>query len=150
MFASTIDTLLRQDVDGLQSWLDSFYPSPSRRPRRAWVGRTSEYVVIEALPLPDGYAPDEIDALLLVDNYPSLPPIGIYLLNNGNEHVVAQLRRKFSAFQDRAFHDAPSIEGYTWICYAYANNSWRYRASAPHKGDNLRKFIASFFAEAQQ
>jgi hypothetical protein len=40
MTASTIDTLLRQDVGGLQDWLDSFYPSPSRRHRRAWVGRT--------------------------------------------------------------------------------------------------------------
>ena len=104
---------------------------------------------LQALPLPDGYAPDEIDALLLVDNFPSLPPIGLYVLNHGNDQVVTQLRRRFNAFQDRAFHDAPSIDGYTWICYAYAGNAWRYRASEPHKGDNLRKFVASFFAEAK-
>ena len=149
MFASTIETLLRRDVSALQDWLDAFFPSASGRARRAWLGRTGEYVVIEVLPLPDGYAPDEIDALLLVDNFPSLPPIGLYVLNHGNDQVVAQLRRRFNAFQDRAFHDAPSIDGYTWICYAYAGNAWRYRASEPHKGDNLRKFVASFFAEAK-
>jgi len=143
-----IDALLRWEVANLQDWLDGFYAGAGGRPRRTWLGRTGEYIVIEALPLPDGYAPDEIDALLLVDNFPSLPPIGVYVLNRGNEALVAQLRHRFNAFPNRAFHDAPSIDGYTWICYAYANNAWRYNAATPNKGDNLRKLLASFFAEA--
>ena len=145
--SSRIDTLLRGEVAALQDWLNGFYQG--RKPRRTWLGRTGEYIVVEAMPLPDGFSPDEIDAMLLVDQFPSLPPIGLYVLNRGNEAVVAQLRRRFNAFPDEAFHDAPSIPGYTWICYAYANNAWRYNAASPRKGDNLRKFVASFFAEAQ-
>ena len=132
--SARIDALLRWEVSALQDWLHGFYQG--RKPRRAWLGRTGEYVVIEALPLPDGFEPDEIDAMLLVDHFPSLPPIGIYVLNHGNEGVVSQLRRRFNAFQDRAFHDAPSIPGYTWICYAYADNAWRCRretASGPNR-----------------
>ncbi len=141
--------LLSYEVAHIQDYLDGFYPGPSGRRRRAWVGSTGEFVVIEAMPLPDGYHPDEIDLLLLVDNFPSIPPIGIYMLNRGNEHLVRQLKNRFNAFQNNAYHDAPAIKNYTWLCYAYANNHWRYNASDPRQGDNLRKFLSSFFAEAQ-
>lgn len=141
--------MLRREVAAIQRWFDGFYPGASQRPRVATLGRTGEYIVVQALPLPDGYSPDEVDALLLVDNFPSLPPIGLYLLNAGNESIVRQLRRQFNAFQDQAFHAAPSVPSYTWICYHYANNRWRYNTSDPAKGDNLAKFLASFFSQAK-
>lgn len=144
---AAIDVLLKREADAIQDWLDGFYPAASRRLRRVVVGRTGEYLIVQAMPLPDGYRPDEIDVLLLVDNFPSLPPIGLYVLNRGNEAVVAQLRRKINAFANAAYHSAPSIEGYTWLCYAYADNRWKFNATAPHRGDNLRKYIAAFYAE---
>ena len=141
--------MLQHEVRVMQHWLDGFYPGPSQRTRFAALGRTGEYIVIHALPLPDGYEPDEIDALLLVDNFPSLPPIGLYVLNACNEEIVRQLRRQFNAFQNQAFHAAPSIRGYTWICYHYADNRWHYNPANPARGDNLAKFLASFFAQAK-
>lgn len=143
-----IGNLLGHEVADLQSWLDSFEPSARGRRRRATLGHTQEYVVVKSLPLPDGYRPDEIDVLLLVDNFPSMPPIGLYALTEGNEQVVGQLRDRFNAFRNQAFHEAPPVERYTWICYAYADNAWRYNASDPRRGDNLKKFLASFYAEA--
>lgn len=145
--STRLQELLRWEIDNLQNWLDGFYPGASGRTRRAWLGRTGEYVVVEALPLPDAYAPDEIDVLLLVDNFPSLPPIGLYALNKGNDALIAQMRRRMNAFENQGYHSAASIPGYTWICYAYASNRWRYNAAAPNRGDNLRKFLASFYAE---
>ena len=143
-----IQALIQWEQQWLQRWLDSFSASPSGRRRRAMLARTCEYLVIERLPLPDGYVPDEVDALLLVDQFPTLPPIGIYLLNRGSERIVQQISRRFNAFRNTAFHSAPAIEGYTWICFAYADNQWRYNATAPHRGDNLAKFLGTFFAEA--
>lgn len=145
-----INMMREREVASIQEWLDGFFPPDSGHPRRAWLGRTGEYIIVQSMPLPDIYQPDEIDALLLIDNFPSLPPIGLYVLNAGNERLVAQLSRKMNAFQNRAFHEAPSIDGYTWVCYAYANNRWRYNAAAPSKGDNVRKFLASFFAEVSE
>lgn len=98
-------------------------------------------------PLPDGYRPDYIDVLLITDDYPARPPIGLYVLNKRNEALIRQIRDRFNAFHNEAFHDAPAIPGYTWICYHYSGNSWRYRTDNPTRGDNVRKFIASFFAE---
>jgi hypothetical protein len=71
------------------------------------------------------------------------PPIGLYLLN---KHVAAvrQMEARFNAFRDNAYHGAQSIPGYTWICFHFHNNAWRYRADAPAEGDNLRKFLAAF------
>ena len=142
-----IYALLDWEVRNVQEWLDGFYPETSGRPRRATLGRTGEYVVIEALPLPDEYRPDAIDVLLLVDNFPSLPPIGLYAINRGNDTLISQMRRRMNAYENQAFHNSVSVPGYTWICYAYSDNRWRYNAQTPRRGDNLRKFLASFYSE---
>lgn len=144
--SNRIANLLQFEVTYLQDWLTSFSDSASGKARRAWLGATGEYMVIEGLPLPDGYAPDEIDAMVLLDNFPSVAPIGLYVLNKGNERLVMQLRNRMNAFRNTAFHGAPSIPGYTWLCYVYQDNQWHYNAAAPNKGDCVRKFIASFFA----
>ena len=141
--------LLDWEVAYIQQWLDQFEVSATGRSRRAVLGESGQYIVVEAFPLPDGYQPDEVDVLIVVDNHPTIPPIGLYVLNRGNERLVSQLRGRFNAFEGRAFHDAPSIPNYTWCCYAYAENRWRYNAAAPHKGDNVRKFLAGFHAELE-
>ena len=138
--------LLQQEVAYLQNWLDSFSASSTGKPRTAILGATGEYMVLERMPLPDKYAPDEIDAMLLLDNFPSVAPIGLYVLNHGNERLVAQLRDRMNAFKDIAFHGAQSIPGYTWLCYVYQDNKWNYNAAAPMKGDCVRKFVGSFYS----
>lgn len=132
------------EVANTQRFLDSFSGSLNG-PRRARLGHTGEYMIVQRLPLPNGYRPDEIDALLLIDQYPLRPPIGLYLLNAGNDSMVQQLRGRFNAFRDAAFHEAPSIAGYTWICYAYSGNQWRFNAQEPNRGDNVAKFLSNFY-----
>ena len=67
-------------------------------------------------------------------------------MNQGNDALIAQLRKRFSAFRDRAYHQADPVPGYTWLCYSYASNQWRYNTPYPSRGDNVRKFLATFFA----
>lgn len=138
---------LRWEVANIQNFLDEFEAPAHGGRRLALLGDTAEYLILRNFPLPDRYQPDCLDALMLTDGFPALPPIGLYVLNRQNPRLIAQLEGRFNAFPDRAFHDAPAISGYTWICYHYAGNCWRYRANDPARGDNLRKFLASFFAE---
>lgn len=129
----------------VQQWLNSFSDSRSG-PRSAKLGQSGEYLIVQRLPLPDRYRPDEIDTLLLIDQYPIRPPIGLYLLNAGNDAMVRQLQDRFRAFRDAAFHEAPSIPGYTWVCYAYQDNTWRFNSREPNRGDNVAKFLNNFYA----
>ncbi|EMK3316324.1 hypothetical protein D8T63_15920 [Vibrio vulnificus] len=137
---------LQGEIARIQNFLDGF-ESTTNGNRTARLGISGEFVVIKNFPLPDGFSPDFIDMLVITDSFPAIPPIGIYVLNNENEALINQLSSKFNAFRDRAFHDAPAIPGYTWVCYHYANNSWRYRPDNPCRGDNIAKFLSGFFAE---
>ncbi|WP_333875792.1 hypothetical protein [Methylobacter sp.] len=139
--------LLKWEVANIQSFLDGFDTPLNGERRRVQLGPTGEYLVIQNLPLPDGYQPDYVDVLLLLDKYPAVPPIGLYILNKANAALMAQLETKFNAFRNNAHHDAEGIMGYTWICYHYGSNSWKFKGDSPARGDNIRKFIGSFFAE---
>lgn len=139
--------LLKWEVANIQSFLDGFEAPANGERRRALLGSTGEYIAIQNSPLPDGYKPDFIDILLMMPDYPAVPPIGLYVLNKSNAALIAQLQRKFNAFRDNAYHDAEAISGYTWICYHYASNGWKFRGDNPGRGDNIRKFIACFYAE---
>ena len=142
--------LLRWEVDNLQHLLDAFEEPVNGGKRAATLGGTEEYLIIRNLPLPDGCEPDYVDALAIIDNYPSVPPIGLYVLNTPeNKAVVEELAASFNIFRNKAFHDAPSLDGYTWICYHYSDNRWRFNANAPHKGDNIAKFIGNFYAQCE-
>ncbi|MDP2433147.1 MAG: hypothetical protein Q8O33_14130 [Pseudomonadota bacterium] len=140
-------TLLQGEVMRIQSWLDRFDPPFRGGQRRATLGRTDEYIVVKHFPLPDWCHPDYLDLLLLVDRFPARPPVGLYLLNEGNETLVQQISRRHHAFKDQGFHDAPSIAGFTWICFHYPDNTWRYDIQTPARSDNLSKFVQSFYAE---
>lgn len=135
------------EVARIQQFLDGFEHAENGRHRTIQLGSTAEFLIIRTFPLPDGYRPDYIDMLVMTDSFPSIPPIGIYVLNRENAALIRQLSSRFNAFRDRAFHDAPAIPGYTWICYHYADNTWRYRGDNPARGDNIGKFLAGFFAE---
>lgn len=139
--------ILNWEAQNIQRWLNEYTATSSGRARRAHVGTSGEYIVVEALPLPDGYRPDELDVVLLLDNYPAMPPIGVYMLTRGNEALVKQIASHFYAYRDRAFHDAVALPGYTWACYHYADNRMHYNAAAPQRGDNVQKFLAAFCAE---
>ena len=137
--------LLCREVDNINRYLAEYDPPLNGEERLASLGETAEFIIVQNMPLPDAYEPDYCDLLLIVSDFPATPPIGLYVLNE-NEALIAQLRRRFNAFRDTSFHEAPALQGYTWICYSYCNNSWKYRAAEPMRGDNLRKFLASFFA----
>lgn len=147
---SPLDALKDWEVRNVQRELDSFERSGSGRPRSAALSPSRDLLLVQGWPLPDRFRPaDEIDVLLVIDRYPAHPPIGLYVLNQGNHSAVNKLRSSVNAFRDRAFHEAQSISGYTWICYAYANNRWHFNASAPHAGDNIGKFLNRFYEIAR-
>jgi hypothetical protein len=139
--------LLHWEVANIQEFLNEFELLRNGDRRKAILGHTGEFIIVRNLPLPDRYRPDYVDVLLIVDNFPDTPPIGLYLLNKGNGEVTRQISTKMNAFRNSAHHDAVSINGYTWICYAYQGNSWRYRADSPSRGDNVRKFLNAFYSE---
>lgn len=138
---------LQAEVDRVQSFLDGFESTTTGNCRTVRIGKTGEFLIIRNFPLPDGFSPDYIDILVMTDSFPAIPPIGIYVLHKENAVLINQLSARFNAFRDRAFHDATAIPGYTWVCYHYANNSWRYRLDNPSRGDNIAKFLSGFFAE---
>ncbi|MGM0767086.1 MAG: hypothetical protein ACQEV6_03580 [Pseudomonadota bacterium] len=130
----------------IQTWLDRFdqpYPGGHRRVR---VHASGGFLVVENLPLPDAHAPDYLDVLLLTEQFPERPPIGLYMLNKGNELLTAQIARRLNVFNNKAFHEAKAIPGYTWACLIYKDNSWRYNFSKANSGDNLTKFLEVFYA----
>lgn len=140
--------LLQWEVRSIQAFLDEFEGLPSRM-RCARLAAAGEAIIIRNFPLPDRYQPDYIDLLIALPDYPARPPIGFYVLNQANGALIIQLKDRFNAFRDRAFHEAEALPGYTWICYAYADNLWRYRPDSPSQGDNVRKFLASFLANLE-
>ncbi|WP_295457052.1 hypothetical protein [uncultured Thiodictyon sp.] len=141
---------LRWEVANIQAFLDHFDRPLNGESRTVQLGQTAEFLTVRNFPLPDGYRPDYIDLLVVTDNFPATPPIGLYVLHRNNQALIGQLQRRFNAFADQAFHEAPPIRDYTWICYHYGGNAWRYRADQPARGDNIRKFLASWFAESNQ
>ncbi len=137
--------LLREEVALVQALLDRFERPRDGSRRTALLGDTGEFIVVKHFPLPDRFRPDHVDLLVLVPDFPARPPIGVYCLNRNNESVIAQISSVFNAFRDSAYHDAPPVPGYTWICHHYANNQWRRNPHAPNRGDNVGKFLADFF-----
>jgi hypothetical protein len=138
--------LLKWEVRAIEAYLNEFDPPTNGGRRRARLSRSGEIILIANFPLPDGYKPDQIDLLVGVSQYPGWPPIGLYVMNQGNDALIAQLRNRFSALQDGAGHSADPIPGYTWLCCSYANNQWRFCIPYPARGDNVRKFLATFYA----
>lgn len=138
---------LRKEVREVQAYLDAYDPPANGERRSATISTSGECILVRNFPLPDRYRPDYIDILLMLDHYPAMPPIGLYIVNKRNHALIRQIESRFNAFRDHAHHDALPIQGYTWICYAYAGNSWHYREENLARGDNVRKYLASFFAE---
>lgn len=138
--------LLKWEVRAIEAYLGEFDPPISGGRRRVRLSRSGEIILIANFPLPDVYEPDQIDLLVGVSRYPAWPPIGLYVMNQGNAALIAQLRDLFTAYQDSAGHSADPVPGYTWLCYSYAGNQWRYCTPYPARGDNVRKFLATFYA----
>jgi hypothetical protein len=136
--------LLSAELALLQGWLDSFEPC-AEGPRHAILNRTNEFLAVRSFPLPDSYDPDYIDLVLYVQNYPSVPPIGIYLLNEATfADSIARIRACINVFTHTAFHGAePPLDGYVWLCLVSEN--WRIDRSDPAKGQNLMKYLAYFY-----
>lgn len=142
--------LLQWETGNLQRYVDAFEPPGNGGSRTVTLGHTQEFIIVHNLPLPDRCDPDFVDALIVVADYPATPPIGFYVLNTEeNQAVVKSLAKTFNVFADNAYHEAPSLKGYTWICYHYSDNRWHFNANEPHKGDNVAKFMGSFFAECE-
>lgn len=148
MITQRKEKLLKNEVMMIQSWLDRFDP-PYQNGRRKvhFHPSTGDYLIVENFPLPDGFSPDHLDLLIITEHYPDQPPIGFYMLNNqSNKVITSQISRKLNLFMNGTHHNAPEIPGYTWACLIYDGNEWCFNASAPHKKDNLAKFVQTAYA----
>src|SRR5215469_6231360 len=96
--------LLSREVENINKFLIEFEPPANGEERIASLGETSEFVIVQNMPLPDSYDPDYCDLMLIVSDFPATPPIGLYLLNK-DEALIAQLRSRFNAFRDGSFHE---------------------------------------------
>jgi hypothetical protein len=140
--------LLAADVALVQSLLDEFEIPGNGEDRIAQLTPTGQLLAITNLPLPDGFDPDYVDALVDVSRYPD-PPIGVYVLNDGFNGQQQELRRRFNLFRDAAYHDADAIPGYTWICHVYPDNRWQLKPDDLTRGDNLRKYLSLFLSKLE-
>ena len=140
--------LLRWDVfENCEKWLRCADGLP--KPPQIGLGKSYETVWVQNFPLPNHYRPDYIDLALIVKAYPLDPPKGIYLLSSATSRdLITSFKKRFNVFRDRAFHNAPSVDGYEWICFGYLSG-WRYNARAPHKGDNLGKLMRNLWHELE-
>jgi hypothetical protein len=136
--------LLSAELALVQGWLDTFEPCVEG-PRQAILNGTNEFLAVRNFPLPDSYAPDYIDLVLFVQNYPSVPPIGIYLLNEATfADSIARIRSRINVFTHTAFHGAePPLKDYVWLCLVSKN--WPIDCSNLAKGQNLMKYLAYFY-----
>jgi hypothetical protein len=85
--------------------------------------------------------------VLIVTNFPTYPPYGLYLLNSAKAQV-SKIAAFFGSRHVVRNATPEAIPGYTWICYHYTRG-WIYRPEAPAEGDNLAKFLRSFAGELQ-
>jgi hypothetical protein len=140
--------LLRQELVLIQAFLDEFEPPENDVLRRVTLEGGETGVVVRNYPLPDGYAPDQVDLLIDVSNYPSKPPIGLYILINNNEKIIQRIKRIFGdhVFGNHAYYGARDIEGFAWICLHYKDHKWSFNARQVNRGDNLQKFLEMFQA----
>ncbi len=138
--------LLAHDLGQLQRELhQGFEPLSNGSPRVVSAHPRGEYVKVLNFPLPDGYQPDAIDLLLVTTQYPGIPPYGMHVLQRNNERLLEQLQNTFEHVFLDGFPSAEEIPGYTWICYHYQDNQWRFNANNPAKGDNITKMLVDNF-----
>ena len=134
--------LLHWEVANLQLWLDRF---ECAHPPRAGLAASGETLWVHDFPLPDQFRPDRVSLALLAQDFPLEPPKGIYLASTaGNKELLRALARHFNIFQNKAFHGAPAIQGFEWICVGYLEG-WRHDARSPRRGDNIQKMLLEFW-----
>lgn len=140
-------SLLHREMSELNAWLNAF---ETPHAPRAQLLPSGETLRITNFPLPEGFSPDRVHMALIVRDFPSDPPKGLYLYRKpGAERVIAQLAHHFNVFAGRGFHGAPSIPDFEWLCVGYLNG-WRYDLKAPHRGDNITKMLGEFYRLAEE
>lgn len=139
--------LLRAEVAQVARFLAGFQTSATPR---VGLGASGETLWIRNFPLPAWAQPDHVHLALVMQHFPVEPPKGLYLLSSDTHRtLVAALQRRFNVFQDTAFHGAPAVPGYEWLCFGFLNG-WRYNVKAPHRGDNTAKMLAEFWRALEE
>lgn len=134
--------LLHWETDSLQNWLNAFDASLTPR---VTLGSSMETLLVRCFPLPEGFSPDYLDIALILRSFPSSPPVGLYMKQSERNHVaIERLKRKFNVFHGTAYHGAPAMLGYEWICVGYTNG-WKYNTQSPNQGDNITKMMMEFW-----
>jgi hypothetical protein len=134
--------LLAQEVARINHWLGEF---ECRNRPVAGLGSSQETLWVRLFPLPDALGLENIHLAMVVRDYPVEPPKGLYLLQDERtRRLVTRLRHQFNTFGDRAFHGAPSVKDYEWICVGYLDG-WRFDVHQPARGDNVLKMLVEFW-----
>jgi len=138
--------LLLGEIERLRKWLSCF----SGPPARVGLMPSGQTVYVRGMHLPDRFVPDYLDIALVVDNFPTDPPIGFYALETPqNRALINQLRQKFNVFNGGAAHGAPPIQGFQWLCAGFLSG-WKFNVQHPDRGDNLLKHLLNFYRLLEQ
>ena len=139
--------LLQWECGNIRAFLGA-YSSCTGATRRAMLDDSGEFIRVLGMPLPAGYRPESCDLVVIVNDFPARPPYGLYMLSSDRAQV-RKIEALFGRFHVARWSTPEAIPGYTWICYHYSDHQWCYRPDAPAQGDNLRKFLQSFYAELE-
>src|SRR5690242_19697040 len=103
--------LLHWECANINAWLSTFGPGGAAM-RHAALDSSGEFIRVLGLPLPASYRPANCDLVVIVNDFPSRPPIGLYLLNSDRAQV-SKIEALFGGhlFRNMAAYDAPSIPG---------------------------------------
>lgn len=137
--------LLARETALVNWWLSGFEPCPMGS-REAFLNDTGDFIGIRNFPLPDAYQPDQIHLCIYVSQYPTVPPIGLYLATGGaNRRLIEQIKSKVNVFSNNAFHGAEKpLPGFEWVCLVA--EGWRVNHANMRKGQNIQKYLGHFYA----
>lgn len=106
-----------------------------------------EYVMFHNFPLPSSFGYRAIPVLIVTSNYPDLPPPGLHI--PGAFPATNEISRKFGhvltspVYRDKV--EELQNAGWHWVCWHYQDWRWQYSPRQIHDGDNLFKFLLTFY-----
>jgi hypothetical protein len=112
---------------------------------------TENTLLVRNFPLPDDYTPDHVDLLIVTWGYPDVPPAGVHIPSTSphrdqiDRHLGGHLYSSIPSSLREHVEELTEY-GWDWVCYHYANWSWRLNTNNLLAGDCLYKYVGNVFA----
>ncbi|RLU01751.1 hypothetical protein [Ketobacter sp.] len=144
------DHMLLQLNRGVQQLLDSFEPPKDGSKRISRLVAGNRLLAVQQFPLPDRFLPkDNVNLVVDLDPVPGAPPKGFFIIEKDNRSTIDAISAALGGHlfnAETAPYDTPKFKGGIWICHHYAGHTWKFNANNPAAGDNIAKFLETFYA----